>query len=374
MAGNAGYAAEGPVRSPIDTTHAALSARMVPFAGFLMPLQYAGILKEHAATLQTAGVFDVSHMGQVTLHGDPHSAALWLEQLAPSAFTTLKPGAARYSVLTNEAGGIIDDFIALRLPDRLMLVVNGARREAVAHHFETHASPSVTAVFEDRALIALQGPDAETILAPHASGITDLAFMEGRETIAFGVPAVVTRSGYTGQDGFEISLPPEIAANAFQRLTERATPAGLGARDVLRLEAGLPLYGQDLTETISPVEAGLAFTVAKSRREAGGFLGADTILKELRDGPRRKRVGLNLDGRVPARAGASVRQDDSDVGEVTSGAHSPRLGHPIALALVNADAAAPGTQLQAVVRDRPIPATVTTVPFLPHATRRRAKH
>lgn len=362
-------------RTPLFETHRAAGARMVPFAGYEMPLQYAGIVAEHKATREAAGLFDVSHMGQVLVtETAPGAATRWLERLTPADIAGLPEGGARYTVMTTEAGGVVDDLIVTRIGDGFRLVVNGARRERVAEHFAAHADEAVTAVFLDRALIALQGPEAEAVLRPHVEAdLSAMAFMTAVLTTAFGADAMVSRCGYTGEDGFEVSLPVEAAVPAWEALLAdpRVSPVGLGARDTLRLEAGLCLYGQDLTEEISPVEAALAWTIARRRREEGGFLGADRILEELRAGPARKRVGLSVEGRVPARAGAVLEAGGETVGHVTSGGVGPTVGAPIAMGLVAATHAEPGTRMAAIVRGKPVPVTVAKLPFLPSRTRRK---
>ncbi|GAB5375798.1 MAG: glycine cleavage system aminomethyltransferase GcvT [Acuticoccus sp.] len=358
--------------TPLADAHRAAGARMVPFAGYEMPLQYKGIIAEHQATRDSAGLFDVSHMGQIDVTGE--GADAWLETLTPSDIVGLKVGSARYSVLTNTAGGIVDDLIITRLADRMRLVVNGARRDAVRAHLEAHAAPGVAFTFLDRALIALQGPQAEAVLAPHvAADLSALGFMQAVETAAFGVPALVARSGYTGEDGFEVSLPGEAVSGAFEALIAdaRVAPVGLGARDTLRLEAGLCLYGQDLTEDISPVEADLLFVIARRRRAEGGFVGAERVLGELAGGPARKRVGLAVDGRVPVRAGAVITSKGEPVGTVTSGGVGPTVGAPVAMGLVAGDCAALGTALEAQVRGRTIALTVAKLPFVPARTKRK---
>ncbi|MEM8664606.1 MAG: glycine cleavage system aminomethyltransferase GcvT [Pseudomonadota bacterium] len=360
-----------PKRTPLFAAHEAAGARLVPFAGYALPIQYGGIIAEHTATRESAGLFDVSHMGQLLVSGP--GAGAWLERLTPSSIGTLGEGRARYSVLTNDAGGVVDDLIITRFGDTFRLVVNGARRAAVAAHFAAHADPAVTVAPLDRALIALQGPRAEAILAPHvAADIAALPFMAGCLTEAFGADAMVSRVGYTGEDGFEISLPPAAAMDAWARLTDdaRVTPVGLGARDTLRLEAGLCLYGQDLDETMSPVEAGISFVIGKARRSAGGFLGEKRILRELAEGPARQRVGLTVTGRVPVRAGAEITADDAPAGTVTSGGVGPTVGTPIAMGFVPTRLATPGTPLTATVRGRPIALTVTALPFVPARTKR----
>jgi len=316
----------------------------------------------------------VSHMGQVAVSGNRAGAARWLERLTPADIAGLADGASRYTVFTNETGGIVDDLIVTRMGEGFRLVVNGARRQAVADHFARHPAADVSVHFLDRALIALQGPRAQEVLDPHvATDLSALGFMQAVETTAFGAEATVSRSGYTGEDGFELSLPNDVAPNAWDTLVadERVHPVGLGARDTLRLEAGLCLYGQDLTEEISPVEASLAWVIPKRRREEGGFLGQDRILSELRDGPARRRVGLTVGGRVPARAGAQLEADGQRVGEVTSGGVGPTVGCPIAMGLVESAHAEAGTELAAIVRGKVVTVTVTKLPFLPSRTKRR---
>jgi len=361
-------------RTPLHGRHQALGARLVPFAGYEMPLQFEGIIAEHRATRACAGLFDVSHMGQVAVSGNRAGAARWLERLTPADIAGLADGASRYTVFTNETGGIVDDLIVTRMGEGFRLVVNGARRQAVADHFARHPAADVSVHFLDRALIALQGPRAQEVLDPHvATDLSALGFMQAVETTAFGAEATVSRSGYTGEDGFELSLPNDVAPNAWDTLVadERVHPVGLGARDTLRLEAGLCLYGQDLTEEISPVEASLAWVIPKRRREEGGFLGQDRILSELRDGPARRRVGLTVGGRVPARAGAQLEADGQRVGEVTSGGVGPTVGCPIAMGLVESAHAEAGTELAAIVRGKAVTVTVTKLPFLPSRTKRR---
>ncbi len=369
-------AAAAPLKlTPLNAAHRAAGARMVPFAGYEMPLQYAGIIAEHQATRERAGLFDVSHMGQIRVtERRPGAAAAWLERLVPSDIAGLADGQARYTVLPTADGGVVDDLIVTRVGDHFRLVVNGARRDAVAAHFADHADGDVEWAFLDRALLALQGPAAEAVLSPHVSAsLVELPFMYAVECEAFGVPALVSRTGYTGEDGFEVSLPNDAAEPAWTALLsdERVSPVGLGARDTLRLEAGLCLYGQDLTTEISPIEAGLAWVVQKRRRETGGFVGAERILREIADGPARRRVGLAVDGRVPVRAGAPVMAGGREVGIVTSGGVGPTVGAPIAFGLVDAAHAALGTPLEAVVRGKPVPVTVAKLPFIPARTKRK---
>ena len=367
--------------TPLAAAHAAAGARMVPFAGYSMPVQYAdGVLREHLWTRENAGLFDVSHMGQARLTG-AHAAAAF-ESLTPGDFSGLKPGKQRYSLLLNAAGGIVDDLMAGRpmtaagdVDEGLFLVVNGACKDAdfaligQALANGPFAGRAALARLDDRALLALQGPRAAAALAAHAPEVADMAFMDVRRLTAFGVDAIVSRSGYTGEDGFEISVPAAAAHAVWDALLADPTvrPIGLGARDSLRLEAGLPLYGHDLDETVSPVEAGLTFALPKRRRTAGDFPGAARILDELARGPARVRVGLKVLEGAPAREGAQVAGADGQiVGVVTSGGFSPSLKQAIALGFVPPAFAQVGTALKVIVRGKPQPAEVVKAPFVPH--------
>jgi aminomethyltransferase len=345
---------------------------MVAFAGYEMPVQYKpGIIAEHLHTRAQAGLFDVSHMGQIRLRGA--AAAHALEALVPGDLRELAPQRMRYTLLLNKAGGILDDLIATRTEDGLMLVVNAARKDDDLAHLRTHLDPAVAIepCFE-RALLALQGPKAAAVLARladgPAEGIERIAFMSVAEATIAGAPCVVTRSGYTGEDGFELSLAPEHAVAVAEALLSEpeVAPIGLGARDTLRLEAGLCLYGHDIDETTSPVEAGLDWTIAKRRRAEGGFPGAARVLRELAEGPSRKRVGIRPDGRVPAREGAEILDPAGNlVGRVTSGGFAPTLSAPIAMGYVEAAHAVPGSAVALIVRDVPRPARVAPLPFVP---------
>lgn len=342
---------------------------MAPFAGWVLPIQYpAGILAEHRHTRTAASLFDVSHMGQISLAGDRAAAAL--QALVVGDIAGLGAGRQRYTLFTNEAGGILDDLMVGRLPGRLHLVVNAARTAHDLLHLQTHLPAGVTPTHhEDRALLALQGPLAAAVLARLAPGAAGLRFMGAVECSVAGVPAIVTRSGYTGEDGFEISLPADAAERVAGRLLAEpdVAPAGLGARDSLRLEAGLCLYGQDIDELTTPVEAGLAWSIGKRRREAADFPGATVIRDQLAHGPTRRRVGLRLEGRAPARAGAEiVAADGTMAGAVTSGGFSPSLNAPIAMGYVRRDLAQSGTNLMLRVRERLLPAAVHPLPFVPH--------
>jgi aminomethyltransferase len=356
--------------TPLTEAHVALGARMVAFAGYDMPVQYAeGVLKEHLWTREHAGLFDVSHMGQARLRGrDPLAA---FEKLTPGDFRGLKPGRQRYSVLLNTGGGIIDDLMAARPDDDgLFVVVNGACKEGDYRLIaETLAGEADVERLEDRALIAIQGPEAAAALKVHVPDAASLAFMEARTMPGFGVELIVSRSGYTGEDGYEISIPREAAISVWNALLadERVRPIGLGARDSLRLEAGLPLYGHDLDETVSPIEGDLAFAVARRRREAGDFPGAARIGRELDAGPARVRVGLKVLEGAPAREGAEVADEDGQiVGRVTSGGFSPCLRFGVALAFVPPRHAEPGTRLKVIVRGKAQACEVVKTPFLAH--------
>ena len=363
---------------PLDAWHRAKGARMVPFAGYSMPVQYVGILAEHEWTRTHAGLFDVSHMGQLMVSGQ--GAAEALEAILPMQVVALAPGKVRYSLLLNEDGGILDDLMVTNLTGAdgepaYYLVVNGATKwDDIGHLREFLPDEIGLNHLEDRALLALQGPKAAGAFERAMHGITrDFGFMEARRWQFGELDLIVTRSGYTGEDGFEIS----VAAGQAQQLADRLCaeieikPIGLGARDSLRLEAGLPLYGHDLTEDTDPVSAGLAFAIGKARRHDGGFPGAERILQLLEQGAPTHRVGLALEGRAAAREGAEVFAGDRQVGRVTSGGFSPTLGHPIAMAYVDGVHAADGTQLEIDVRGKRLPARVVPMPFVPHRYMRK---
>ncbi|MBM3733616.1 MAG: glycine cleavage system aminomethyltransferase GcvT [Acidimicrobiia bacterium] len=355
--------------TPLERLHRALNAKMVPFAGYLMPLHYAdGILTEHNQARESVTLFDVSHMGQARLVGK--DAAAMLETLVPGDIAGLAPGRMRYTMLNNDAGGIIDDLMATRVANGIALVVNASRKDIVFPHLAKHLAGRVwLEIAVNQALIALQGPRAAEVLVPLAPDAGALSFMAGAEMTVAGVAGFVTRSGYTGEDGFEISVPAERAEALARRLLEdgRVKPAGLGARDSLRLEAGLCLYGQDLDETTTPIEADLAWTVGARRRAERNFPGADVIIRQIAEGPRRLRVGIRPEGRAPARAGTALaRPDGSNAGTITSGGFGPTVGGPVAMGYVAADAARPGTRLDAIVRGKPLPARVVSLPFVPH--------
>ncbi|AWW75750.1 glycine cleavage system protein T [Erythrobacter sp. KY5] len=361
---------------PLDAWHRDRGARMVPFAGYEMPIQYEGIVAEHEWTRTSASLFDVSHMGQLALKSpeiDPTLAARELEKLLPGAITNLKPGKMRYSLLLTEDGGIIDDLMVTNTGSHLALVVNGACKWDDIAHLREHLDDDVTLThLDDFALLALQGPRAGEVLENLVPGTGALTFMTAGLFEWNGGHLWVSRAGYTGEDGFEIAVQEDKAEALADALVadERVKPAGLGARDSLRLEAGLPLYGHDLTIDTDPVSADLTFALSKKRREAGGYSGHTAVLGRLADLESgtlaQRRVGLKLDGRLPAREGAEVFSGDKKVGIVTSGGFSPTLGHPIAMAFVDAAYAAPETQLECEVRNRRLPASVTPMPFVPH--------
>ncbi|MGQ7830667.1 glycine cleavage system aminomethyltransferase GcvT [Altererythrobacter sp. Z27] len=355
---------------PLDAWHRARGARMVPFAGYEMPIQYEGIVAEHEWTRNSAGLFDVTHMGQLLLSGPDLDAAV--EAVLPIDLSTLKTGMQRYSLLLDENGGVLDDLMVSRWPDQLYLVVNGATKWDDIGHLREYLPDEVTLNhLDEQALLALQGPKAVDALARHAKGehpLAALTFMKfGRFTIA-GHEVTIARAGYTGEDGFEISLPAKAAVEIAELLSgePEVKPIGLGARDSLRLEAGLPLYGHDLSPETSPIEAGLLFGINKRRRQEGGFPGAERIIGEIAEGTARRWVGLALDGRLPAREGAEVFAGNDKAGTVTSGGFSPTLGRPIAMAYVDSAHAAQGTALEIEVRGKRLAATVTPMPFVPH--------
>lgn len=354
--------------TPLTALHVALGARMVEFAGYQMPVQYPeGVLKEHLWTREHAGLFDVSHMGQARLRGaDPLAA---FETLTPGDFTGLKPGKQRYSLLLNAQGGIVDDLMAARPDDDgLFVVVNGACKDNDYQLIaQALAGTAEVERLEDRALFALQGPEAAAVLKQHVPEAALMTFMEARTLNGFGVELIVSRSGYTGEDGYEISIPAHAATTVWNTLSAdaRVKPIGLGARDSLRLEAGLPLYGHDLDETVSPVEGDLGFALAKRRREAGDFPGAARILRELNEGPKRVRVALKVLEGAPAREGAEIADEDGAlIGRVTSGGFSPSLKQGIALGFVPPLYSEPGTRLKVIVRGKPQACEVVKTPFV----------
>jgi aminomethyltransferase len=361
--------------TPLTDLHRELGARLVPFAGYEMPVQFpAGIIAEHTQTREKAGLFDVSHMGQAFLVGPDHeTTARALETMVPSDVAGLKPGRQRYTVLLNADGGIVDDLMVTRPlgaenDGRLYLVVNASRKD-VDYAMIAAGLPANVRLepIGDRALVALQGPMAAEVMASHAPAAADLAFMGAAEMEFDGIAVHVSRSGYTGEDGYEISVPAGAAEPLARALLadERVGPVGLGARDSLRLEAGLCLYGHDLDETTSPVEGGITFVLQKRRKEAGDFPGAARILSELDKGARRVRVGLTLAGRAPAREGAEIRSSDGPViGVLTSGGFAPTLGAPVAMGYVDAAHAAVGTPVKLVVRGRELDAEVAAMPFV----------
>ena len=373
--------ASGPRRTPLHALHLRRGARMVAFSGYDMPLHYpAGLLREHLHTRAGAGLFDVSHMGQIALSADdPAEAARALEALIPADILGLKPGRQRYGLLTDAAGGIRDDLMVANLGDRLVLVVNAANTAADLAHLRAGLPASVTATPLDRALIALQGPAADAALARLAPGAAAMRFMDAAELSILGHACLVTRSGYTGEDGFEISVPEPAAEAVAEALLadEAVMPAGLGARDSLRLEAGLCLHGADIGPDTSPAEAGLAWAIPSVRRaggaRAGGFPGAPRILAEIAAGPARRRVGLRPEGRSPVRAGALLFPDEAasePVGTVTSGGFGPSLGAPVAMAMLPPVLAADGTRVLAEVRGQRLPVRVVPLPFVPAGFKR----
>lgn len=349
---------------------------MVPFAGYAMPVNYpAGVLKEHLWTRASAGLFDVSHMGQAEILAEDRqheTAADALETLVPADIRALKPGQQRYTQLLNERGGIIDDLMVTRAADdgRLLLVVNAARKDVDYAHMTARLPSGVTLVpAPDRALIALQGPKAVDVLAALAPSAAGLAFMQTGTFAIDGVACRASRSGYTGEDGYEISMAADAAESVARRLLkdERVQPIGLGARDSLRLEAGLCLYGHDIDEDTTPVAAGLSWSIQKRRRGAGGFPGDGRVRAELANGASRVRVGIRPEGRAPAREGTLIlAADGTEIGAVTSGGFGPTVNAPVAMGYVTASHAAVGTPLQLVVRGKPQPAAVASLPFVPH--------
>jgi aminomethyltransferase len=363
--------------TPLHSLHVELGARMVPFAGYEMPVQYPlGVLKEHLHTRAAAGLFDVSHMGQIVLRaksGDVRNAASALERLVPVDVVGLVPGRLRYAFFTNAQGVILDDLMIANCRDHLLLVVNAARKEADEAHLRAQLGNECDVEQLDRALIALQGPKAEAALALLAPECTTMRFMDVRALTLMGAECNVARSGYTGEDGFEISTPADIAREIAEELLANpcVAPIGLGARDTLRLEAGLCLYGSDIDERTTPVEAGLSWLIQKVRRRGGaregGFPGTETILGQLEHRAPRHRVGLRPEGRAPLRAGAplfATEDASAQIGAVTSGGFGPSLNAPIAMGYLPTALAVPGTTVFAELRGKRLPVVVTRLPFI----------
>jgi aminomethyltransferase len=358
---------------PLDAWHRAHGARMVSFAGYSMPVQYEGVIAEHNWTRTSAGLFDVSHMGQLTFHGDRVDSAL--ETLLPGDLQLLKDGRLRYSMLLDEDGGILDDLMATRRGDHFYVVVNGATKHGDIEQFERRLPKVIVLDYmKEQALLALQGPRAAEVLETMAPGVSELGVMAGDAFTIAGAPAWISRSGYTGEDGFEISVAaPAVEALADSLAAHEAVkPIGLGARDSLRLEAGLPLYGHDLDQKTTPVMADLQFAIGKRRRAEGGFAGDMRLLAELESGAAQKRVGLNVEGRQPVREGALILDlEGNEVGRVTSGTFSPTLQRPIAMGYVATPLSAPGTALKLEQRGKLFETTVAALPFVPHRYHRK---
>lgn len=359
--------------TPLHALHQELGARLVPFAGYEMPLHYpAGILKEHLHTRAQAGLFDVSHMGQIVLHGAQAAAAL--ETLVPVDILDLPVGQQRYALFTDENGGILDDLMVANLGDqRLLLVVNAACKQQDLEHLQRHLSGRcmIEALFDSRALLALQGPQAGAVLSRLAPSVAGMTFMQIARVELLGHACFVSRSGYTGEDGFEISVPAAHAEALARRLLDEAEvqPIGLGARDSLRLEAGLCLYGHDMDTQTTPVEASLSWAISKARRpdgaRAGGFPGAERIFQQLRDGVAHKRVGLLPAERIPVREGTRLVDDqEQSIGRITSGGFGPSLGAPVAMGYVESHLAGLGTSVQALVRGKAVAMAVSKMPFV----------
>ncbi len=365
-------------RTPLYDFHLANGARMVPFAGWDMPVQYAdGIKAEHLATRDSAGLFDVSHMAQIWLAGSDTDTAL--ERLTPTDVGAIAEGRVRYSLFLDDNGGVLDDLMIARLDGDLQLVVNAGRAEHDIAHLRANLDAAkldagkldqdvTMQVREDRALLALQGPEALQVLRRLGVDLDGFFFMQIGHFTIDGVDCMITRSGYTGEDGFEISMPSDNAVQLAELLCadEAVSLAGLGARDTLRLEAGLPLWGHELDETINPVAAGLRFALSKRRRESADFPGATTIMKDWNDGSARQLVGLLPQGGRPVRDGAELALNGTIIGTVTSGGFAPSLDAPAALGFVDTALAMPGTEINALVRGREVPVTVAALPLVPH--------
>jgi len=364
--------------TPLHALHLELGGKMVPFAGYAMPVQYpAGVLKEHLHTREKAGLFDVSHMGQAFLSGsDPAKA---LERVTPADIQGIPEGVQRYGLLLSDEGGIKDDFMTTRLVGEaaLYLVVNAAMKDAdFAYIAEKLKGQATLAPAPDRALLALQGPLAADVLERHSPGISQMTFMQAKRVTVAGAPAIVSRTGYTGEDGFEISIEGKDAEKVARALLAEAEvlPIGLGARDSLRLEAGLCLYGHDMDDGIDPVEANLVWSMGKRRKEARDYPGADRIARHLQDGAAKKRVGLRPEGRAPAREGTEIADKAGRIiGRVTSGGFGPSLNAPLAMGYVEKEFATNGTKLDLIVRGKALGAEVVAMPFVPNRYKRAKK-
>ena len=353
--------------TPLNAAHRRLGARMVGFGGYDMPVQYEGVLAEHRWTREHAGLFDVSHMGQARITGE--DAIAQFQRFVPGDYEILKAGKQKYSLLLNAEGGIMDDLMAGK-PDHdgLYVVVNAGNKDADFAFLNANlAGDAKLTLLDDRALLAIQGPEAAEVMAKHEPALGEMGFMDSARLMLFGVDCFVSRSGYTGEDGYEISVPNADAERVWNLLLSdaRVKPIGLGARDSLRLEAGLPLHGHDIDASTSPVEGALTFALSKSRKEAADFNGAERILKELADGPARVRIGLHVKEGAPAREGAEIADMDGNlIGKITSGGPSPTLGHNIAMGYVPPAFAALGTDLKVLVRGKPAAAEVVATPFV----------
>lgn len=357
---------DAPKRTPLYDLHVELGGKMVDFAGWEMPVQYPmGIMGEHKQCREKAALFDVSHMGQVILRGE--NVGEKLETLCPQAYATLKEGKARYGFFTNDEGGIMDDLIVSNAGDHFFVVVNAALRHQDIPHMQANLEGvEVTEIF-DRALVAVQGPKAEDVVGGLCPAARDLKFMETALAEINGVECRVSRLGYTGEDGYEISIPEDKAVEIARAFLEHedCEPAGLGARDSLRLEAGLCLYGNDIDQTTSPIEANLAWAIQKRRKEEGGFPGAARIQKELAEGPSRKLVGIRPEGRAPARQGVEIQSLEGEtIGQITSGGFGPTVGGPVAMGYVAAGHNEPGQKVNLIIRGKAQPAEVVALPFV----------
>ncbi|WP_171132048.1 MULTISPECIES: glycine cleavage system aminomethyltransferase GcvT [unclassified Ruegeria] len=353
-------------RTPLYDLHVELGGKMVDFAGWEMPVQYpAGIMAEHNQCREKAALFDVSHMGQVILRGD--AVGEKLETLCPQAYATLKEGKARYGFFTNVNGGIMDDLIVSNAGDQYFVVVNAAlRHQDIPHMRDNLDGVEVIEIF-DRALVAVQGPAAENVVGALCIAARDLKFMETTVAEINGVECRISRLGYTGEDGYEISIPEDKAIEITRAFLahEDCEPAGLGARDSLRLEAGLCLYGNDIDQTTSPIEASLGWAIQKRRKEEGGFPGAARIQRELAEGPARKLVGIKPAGRAPARQGVEIQSaNGASIGQITSGGFGPTVGGPVAMGYVSAGHAEPGETVNLIIRGKPQPAEIVALPFV----------